>query len=408
MPQWLDSWNAGIANFLSPSATYAGSGMTEDQIKAAQRTARLQMAAGLLSGVGSGGASPLAKGLGAGLQGVAGVNENAMQNAYRNTMQKKQMEREDRLLQAQEAEIKQKRREQAALTAANVSQGMTSASDPAAYWALIQNMPEVQGMLTEYNIDPSAPQYAADPAAMSRALGTYGQVGTPQQPTDDQREYELARAQGYSGSFYEYMRGMRQAGAVNVNLGAQGLSTPPTGFFRPDPLKPGLIVEPGGPIEQQEKKENESTKVAAGYLSRMDNAEQLLGSYAPNTQDYIAANALYGGAGSAVASAANNMMTQEGQLFYQAAADWVRAKLRKESGAVIGPEEMQSEIRTYFPVPGDSQQVIAQKARARQTAIEAMRKSAGPSAQAEPTASDAKGNKFVVRNGKWVPMKQAQ
>ncbi|MCV0395911.1 MAG: hypothetical protein K5872_06605 [Rhizobiaceae bacterium] len=38
--------------------------------------------------------------------------------------------------------------------------------------------------------------------------------------TDDIREYQFARKQGYRGSFPDFMREMRQAGATNVNVGA--------------------------------------------------------------------------------------------------------------------------------------------------------------------------------------------
>jgi hypothetical protein len=65
------------------------------------------------------------------------------------------------------------------------------------------------------------------------------------------------------------------------------------------------------------------------------------------------------------------------QKFEQAANDWIRAKLRKESGAAIGKDEMESEFRTYFPMVGDSAEVIAQKAEARRVATDAMRLNAG-------------------------------
>jgi len=51
--------------------------------------------------------------------------------------------------------------------------------------------------------------------------------------------------------------------------------------------------------------------------------------------------------------------------------------LRKESGAAIGKEEMESEYRTYFPQTGEGPGVIAQKAEARRVATEAMRLNAG-------------------------------
>jgi hypothetical protein len=68
----------------------------------------------------------------------------------------------------------------------------------------------------------------------------------------------------------------------------------------------------------------------------------------------------------------------EGQMAKQAADDWIRAKLREESGAVIGEDEMMAEYKTYFPMPGDSAQVVAQKAQARQRATDAMKRNAGP------------------------------
>ena len=79
-------------------------------------------------------------------------------------------------------------------------------------------------------------------------------------------------------------------------------------------------------------------------------------------------------------------MTPEQQQVRQAQEDWVRSKLRKESGAVIGDEEMSREIKTYFPQIGDSPPVIAQKARARQIAINAMQTSAGPAMSQVMTA----------------------
>jgi hypothetical protein len=59
------------------------------------------------------------------------------------------------------------------------------------------------------------------------------------------------------------------------------------------------------------------------------------------------------------------------QQYEQAAQAWIRAKLRKESGAAIGVDEMNQEYRTYFPQIGDTADVIAQKANARTIAYEA-------------------------------------
>jgi hypothetical protein len=82
------------------------------------------------------------------------------------------------------------------------------------------------------------------------------------------------------------------------------------------------------------------------------------------------------------------VMSPEEQRYQQAADDWIRAKLRQESGAVISDDEMRSEYNTYFPQPGDSKEVIAQKRRARQTATNSMAKAAGPAVDlVNPTQS---------------------
>jgi hypothetical protein len=71
-------------------------------------------------------------------------------------------------------------------------------------------------------------------------------------------------------------------------------------------------------------------------------------------------------------------MSPEQQKYKQAADNWIRANLRKESGAVIGADEMAAEYATYFPQPGDTPEVIAQKAEARRITTDAMKQNAGP------------------------------
>jgi hypothetical protein len=57
------------------------------------------------------------------------------------------------------------------------------------------------------------------------------------------------------------------------------------------------------------------------------------------------------------------------KLFEQAKRNFITANLRKESGATIGDDEYAIEEAKYFPEPGDSKSVIAQKAKAREQAI---------------------------------------
>jgi len=68
----------------------------------------------------------------------------------------------------------------------------------------------------------------------------------------------------------------------------------------------------------------------------------------------------------------------EQQQVDAARRNFVTAVLRKESGAAISPSEFYNESQKYFPQPGDSDAVIAQKRHARDTAIKAMEIQAGP------------------------------
>lgn len=124
---------------------------------------------------------------------------------------------------------------------------------------------------------------------------------------------------------------------------------------------------------------NDSERIAAGFHDRMAASEQIMGKIGP---------AGYPSTGQAIGESMGNvtgrlMSSAEQQKYRQAQADWVRAKLRKESGAVIGPQEMQDEIDTYFPRLGDGPDVIKQKAQARIIAQDAMRRNAGPALQSK-------------------------
>lgn len=68
----------------------------------------------------------------------------------------------------------------------------------------------------------------------------------------------------------------------------------------------------------------------------------------------------------------NHFISDNFQNHLQAQRDWVSAKLRDESGAAIGVEEMNSEIIKYFPQPGDSAATIKQKQMSRKSAMEGM------------------------------------
>jgi hypothetical protein len=73
-------------------------------------------------------------------------------------------------------------------------------------------------------------------------------------------------------------------------------------------------------------------------------------------------------------------LSPEQKQTLQARLNFMAAVLRKESGASIAPSEYETAEKIYFPKVGDSAAEIAQKQRARKTAIEGMKVQAGPGA----------------------------
>jgi len=139
------------------------------------------------------------------------------------------------------------------------------------------------------------------------------------------------------------------------------------------------------PTARDAKPPTEGERNAAGYFSRMDAAGRELDAltrsgYDPgNMRDHYTA-----GQGPLL----NWVASEEGQRYRQQQEDWVRAKLRKESGAVIGDDEMEREIRTYFPQPGDKPEVLKAKAGSRSIAEAAMRKAGGRAIDPVPQAGN--------------------
>lgn len=83
----------------------------------------------------------------------------------------------------------------------------------------------------------------------------------------------------------------------------------------------------------------------------------------------------------------NFITSPEYQQFDTAARNFVNAQLRRESGATITDPEFINAYKTYIPEPGDDPARIAQKAAARQEALENMARAAGTAYQATAAAS---------------------
>ena len=149
----------------------------------------------------------------------------------------------------------------------------------------------------------------------------------------------------------------------------------------------GSILFTEGETTPTEKPKTEGQSSAASYLQRLVGAEELFGKFALEGNTTIPLTKLPS-IGTAIES---NILNGPEQQLIQAQRDWVRAKLRKESGAVISPEEEADERRTYFPQPGDTPDTIEQKRQSRLAAQRQLEIQAGDGEPAKPTAPDATG-----------------
>lgn len=175
-------------------------------------------------------------------------------------------------------------------------------------------------------------------------------------------------------------RAMEAIGRANA-----GREHIPSGY-EPDPNKPGALRPvPGGPQDPESGKGKitDTERQTAAYAQRMREAADRVAAlnYVPTTSDMVAFNQLLTGPG-VRQSLANKLLSPEAQKYIQSVQDFNRAKLRKESGAAIGKEEVFGDLATFFPVPGDTPDTLQQKAAARETAIQGMISAAGPAYKA--------------------------
>ena len=133
-----------------------------------------------------------------------------------------------------------------------------------------------------------------------------------------------------------------------------------------------------GEREQKRVEGTEGQKLAAGFADRMVASNAIIEQLEPSGGLPTEFTSIAGSVPFAGSYLQRKAMTPEQQRYKQAADNWIRANLRKESGAVIGADEMAAEYATYFPQPGDDPSTIAQKAEARKVTTQAMIKNAGP------------------------------
>lgn len=161
-------------------------------------------------------------------------------------------------------------------------------------------------------------------------------------------------------------------------------------------------VPKGAPVVKKPESPSGEESSSAGYAFRMGEANKILTDFESNKKglpSYIPSMA--SGVPFVGDYLENVTQNEDQQLYRNAALAWVRAKLRDESGATIQDIESSNEYKTYFPVMGDTEAKIKQKAKLREIAeAEMMLKAGKASTKLEETRKNY--------NAKNPPAKNAQ
>jgi len=279
--------------------------------------------------------------------------------------------------------------------------GQEQAANRTAQWLRSRGHDDLASALEAGSIDAGsavnealARERPADPMAeinLQKAQLELQNLQNPQPGFRDATPEEAARYGAMAGQFDN------EGKFYPFNPPSQGITQTIT---NPDGTTTTIQVGGTGQGVGGGKPPTEGQLAGAGYLQRMTAAESILRDIETraNVVTIPLEKTLLLGTG-----LEGYTLNPVEQQVAQAQRDWVRAKLRKESGAVIGPEEMAAEIQTYFPMPGEGQETIAQKAEARRRAERQMQIGAGSAAGEAGTISPSYSNPLrmdeLVRRG---------
>ena len=219
-----------------------------------------------------------------------------------------------------------------------------------------------------------------------------------------------ANRTGDLGVYDEYVRQTRAAGKtpmgidqfiINQKIAGRTPATPaqPRERFVYDASRGGRVnldtgefvpVTQGGvPIESRDKPLTEVQGRSTGFAARADEADKIIkavGESGKITPSLLKSSAgavpVIGGGLETITNFATSSAQQQVE---QAQRNFVNALLRQESGAAIGKDEFSNAQKQYFPQLGDLPEVIKQKSKNRETAIDALKVQAGPGIQKMPT-----------------------
>lgn len=298
-------------------------------------------------------------------------------------------------IQAKPIALEFQQGQQAALQrqAAAQSQALSAQAEPlqiqlARLQALRQNQAEVnkyqtdsaQNQLNSFTsrYKPTEVSEGSSLVRLNPATGQYEKiVDGGQKKTDDIRNYEYAKNNGFQGTIQDY-----QKEKLGMSSGAYDIQTDPTTgqFYRINKLtgQTEPISGVGGVGQfQVGVKPSDSQNAAAGFSSRASASNSIidkLGSVGSEMKGVVSGSGLF----------PNLLKSSDRQQLEQAQRDFVNSVLRRESGAAISPAEFQNAAQQYFPQPGDSNAVMQQKAANRMRTIQNLNRESGPALKQNP------------------------
>lgn len=239
----------------------------------------------------------------------------------------------------------------------------------------------------------------------NQQTGAIEPVGNFSKPTqaDEPKIVELfdeATGQPYKARYNPSTQEYERVGGVKARSGMQ-LTTNPDGTVT---LTEGAV----GNMPKLTESEGRST----GFFGRGVESDKIISDLESQ------GTSLWNKTAGSVPIVGNFARSSDAQKYDQARRNFINAVLRRESGAVISPEEFANAEQQYFPQPGDGEDVIKQKADNRKTTIQGLKVSSGQGANfAFPSGQGATngaapvratnpqtGQVLELRNGQWVPV----
>lgn len=195
----------------------------------------------------------------------------------------------------------------------------------------------------------------------------------------------MSREQRAAAAADRSARAEERAAAAAARAAENDARTAATSTYMPGP-NGSLIPRPGGPADRTHPtaQATESQGKASAFLTRALGANRDYESLNVGPRSY-AGQSLHGVAGDLqnvlpTALGGNDPTRQRAD---NTQSEFVAAVLRLDSGAAVPPAELEQYSRIYFPIAGDSPEVIAQKARARARVMQGLVAEAGQAARPE-------------------------